>query len=246
MAAAARTGCLRKYRRGKPSIVVAIPPDSGVKRLDLPTTIRSRPIGAMGVPRHHRSSWDTSPLQQSNKQIVLEPLRCVSLIRREGGLMANARTVLSILEPIASSATATADKEMKTEARKAEEVRRLAGAKAAGNGRNATKREARVTQREAEGGAAQPSSGSHHLPETSVEPKPATIPDRSTPAAEVLRAHSNNAVRRRDVRGRNGQECSYCLDVGCRAPYNASRHIIHLPAFGHRPRTRLCTHYRPG
>src|SRR5262245_51564987 len=64
----------------------------------------------------------------------------LTLIRPDGGIVANARTILSILEPIASGATATADRET-TKAqeeheaadttKKAAEARRPAEAKAA-------------------------------------------------------------------------------------------------------------------
>ena len=123
-----------------------IPPDSVLQ-------IRGLPPGA-SLSVGHRVSADVwavpsaglSNLEiQASEGVSQQSDLTLTLIRADGGLLANAHTVLSILEPIGMSTTVTADKETKAKeereavdaTNKAEEARRLAEAKAAEDSRKA-------------------------------------------------------------------------------------------------------------
>src|SRR5262245_20492251 len=135
-----------------------VPPDSVLQ-------IRRLPPGASLSEGHRVSAdgWVVPIAELSNLEVRVtlgvsqRSNLTLTLIRADGGLLANAHTVLTILEPIGWSATVAADKETKTEAarkaaeakkaeeervaagaaKKAEEARRLAEAKAAEDARRA-------------------------------------------------------------------------------------------------------------
>src|SRR5262245_26559244 len=135
-----------------------VPPDSVLQ-------IRRLPPGASLSEGHRVSAdgWVVPIAELSNLEVRVtlgdsqRSILTLTLIRADGGLLANAHTVLTILEPIGWSATVAADKETKTEAarkaaeakkaeeervaagaaKKAEEARRLAEAKAAEDARRA-------------------------------------------------------------------------------------------------------------
>ena len=168
-----------------------VPPDSVLSIHGLPP--------AASLSEGHRVSadeWVVPIVGLSNLEIhvtagVLQRSDLtLTLIRADGGLLAKAHTVLSIVEPIGTSTTVTAVKNTKAEeereaaeaAKKAEEARRLAEAKAAEDARRA---EAARKAAEAKRQVSQPSV-SESPPGASVKPEPklAAIPDRSTAAAE--------------------------------------------------------------
>src|SRR5215475_11557696 len=94
-----------------------VPPDSVLQ-------IRGLPPGA-SLSEGHRVSADvwvvpsaglTNLEIQASGGVSQQSDLTLTLIRADGGLLANAHTVLTILEPIGRSATVAADKETKSEA----------------------------------------------------------------------------------------------------------------------------------
>ena len=167
-----------------------VPPDSVLYIHGLPP--------AASLSEGHRVSadvWVVPIVGLSNLEIhstagVSQRSDLTLTLQADGGLLAKARTVLSIVEPIGTSTTVTSVKNTKVEeereaaeaAKKAEEARHLAEAKAAEDARRA---EAARKVAEAKRQVSQPSV-SESPPGASVKPEPklAAIPDRSTAAAE--------------------------------------------------------------